>query len=861
MLTLSRFAPKGGSFRRRANAASAVAVSLLVMAFLGLGTGAVPPLGVVLDPGTGIWDPAADALPVGSRTIDLPGMHAPATVSFDTGGVPTVRASTDEDLFLAQGYVQAYFRLGQLDLERRTAEGSLAELNGPGGVASDTFELQTGLLRTAQATLRATPPDSPDGQALDAFSRGVNARLKELRATGSWPAVFTLTGVYPRDWTPVDSLAVQGLLSQVLSFTTQPLDYRVLNGSLGPERTKAFFPVLPADAQRPYDVGPYQDLGVDPLPADGNVNAAGSAGGPAPAAADPADDGRTASPAALGAADSLLARLQQLPSTQIHTYPDSNSWVANGPSVAGGASLLAGDPHLDLTLPSFWFQIALSAPTTTASGASLVGLPGVVVGRNAQISWSMTSEQNQSNLFYDERTSPDRPHQYYWQGAWQQMQQVHYTIPVRAGAAVPLDVDLTVHGPVVSTEDGRTTSVTWMGNYVSRSLKAIIAVDKAQNYQQFRDALQDWHAPTLNFSYADGQGDIGVVSAGYFPVVKAGEPWLPLPGTGEDDLAGVIPYAATPQAHNPPGHVLATTNQRPVSGDYPYYIGTSLYFDNGYRADQVYESLEGRTGLTAADFGTLQGDVTDHLSTLIVPQLEAALRGAPLDDDQRGALARLTGWDHRMTESSAAASIWWTFWNDYLSEVFQPWWDDAKVPVGSHPNLKVSAGLPSLDEDLEAWTLGDPGNAAFSPPGRTGTASSAMRTAFERAVGDLRTKLGKDQTGWNWGRLHTREIPAISGAGGLGHGPDPAPGDRWTVNAAEGGMNSSFGPSWRMVVGWTGPGSASASAVYPGGQSENPASPWYRNFVEDWWNDKLRPMPWADDQAKAGALWTLRAKG
>lgn len=851
-----------GLLARRANPVLAGAASALVMLALASGIGAIPGLGSVLNPGAGVWSAAAGALPVRSQAIDLEGMRAPANVSFARDGVPTVRASSDHDLYLVEGYLQAYFRLTQLDLERRTAEGRLAQLDGPSQVSSDTFELQTGLLRTAQATWAATPPGSVEAQALDAYSRGVNDRLAQLRSNGDWPSVFTLSGVYPPNWTPVDSLAIEGLLSQVLSYTTQPLDYALLDKSLGAARTQAFFPVVPADAQSPYDPGPYTYEGISPLPADGNADAATLPGVVASgqgvsssvegdAAEDPIAHG-------VSAAGTLISRIGTLPASQIHIFPDSNAWAVNGTAVANGTSMLAGDPHLQLSLPSFWYQLALSSPSTSDSGASLIGLPGIVVGRNRQISWSMTAVQNQSTLFYLEQTSRDHPHQYYWDGAWRDMQVLHYTIPVRGAAAVPLTVDLTVHGPVM-TENGQTMSVTWMGNYPSQSLAAIIAVDKAQNYKQFRAALAAWHSPALNFIYADGHGNIGVVAAGYFPVVKSGQPWLPLQGTGQDDLAGVIPYSATPQVYNPPSHVLASANQRPVSSAYPYYIGTSLYFDNGYRADEIYSSLDGHGGLTSADFSALQDSVADYLSTLIVPKLTAALAGTALNSEQRMALDELTEWNHQMTVSSTGASIWWTFWTDYLSTVFQPWWNYAKVPASAYQSaLQVSPDLTSLDEDLEAWTLHDGDNPAFSPPGKAGTASTAMRSSFALAVRNLNSKLGDDPSTWTWGRMHSVEIPSMSGTAGLGYGPYPAGGDPWTVDAADGGMDSSWGPSWRMVVDWTGSSSASAQAVYPGGQSDNPASPWYQNLVTVWWNGSLLPMPWVEGPPRSDVQWTLR---
>ncbi len=871
--------------------AAAAVVSLLLLGFLALGAGPVPPLGSALDTGAGVWNAAADGVLPHSETIPLTGLGGQAEVAFDADGVPTVHAATDADLFRAQGYVQAVFRIQQLDLERRMAVGRLAELVGPSAVSSDTFELQSGLLRTAQAEWAATPQGSPAAQALTAFSQGVNDRLAELRRSKQWPSAFVLAGVYPSDWTPVDSLAIQELLTQNMDYTTAPLDYAILDKSLGAAATSAWFPVTAADQQHPYDSGPYRDLGIAPLSASANADAAvpagaGSAQGGVPARATAATAARSATGAtsastavaataavgdgtagsAIAAAD-ILQTVRKLPATEVHAFPDSNAWAADGPAVAGGGALLAGDPHLQLTLPSYWYEMALSSPATDVTGASLVGLPGILIGRNASISWSLTDTQNQSTVFYSEQTSPAHPGQYYWRGAWRAMQQLKYTIPVHGGAAVPLTVDLTVHGPVI-TQAGQTTSVDWMGNVPSPDMSVILTIDKATDFQQFRGALADWHAPTLNFVYADGSGNIGVVAAGYFPLTAAADPWLPLPGTGADDIVGTIPFAAAPQSYDPPGHVLATANQRPVAADYPYYVGTTMdAFDNGYRADEIYQYLDSHTAMTSADFSDLQDNVTDHLAALIVPKLTAALRGDALDQLQRQALDQLSGWDDSMTASSAGATLWWTFWNDYLSGVFQPWWNSAKVPVAQDSaGLTVSSSLPALDEDLEAWTLGDPGNPAFTPPGTVpgtarGSATTAMRTAFTKAVSQLSAQLGGNPVDWTWGRIHTRQIPSLTGAPALGYGPAPAGGDPWTVNAADGGLNSSFGPSWRMIVDWTAPGSATAQAIYPGGQSENPASPWYQNLVRDWWDGTLLPLRMPSDQPRSIAVWTLRPGG
>ncbi|MBO0776883.1 MAG: penicillin acylase family protein, partial [Actinobacteria bacterium] len=544
------------------------------------------------------------------------------------------------------------------------------------------------------------------------------------------------------------------------------------------------------------------------------------------------------------AAASLLAQVSALPTGQLHRYPDSNAWAANGPAVAG-ASMLAGDPHLPQTLPSIWYQAALSAPGLSVTGVTVAGLPGVLLGHNRHIAWSLTDTQNQATLFYTERTSKARPGQYYWRGAWRRMRQARYTIPVRGGRPARLTVQLTVHGPVM-TRAGQTTAVDWMGNVPSPDLTAMLGVSRASSFAQFRAALAAWHAPTQNFVYADDRGHIGAIAAGYYPVVRHGDPWLPMPGTGADDVAGVIPYAAVPQVYDPPGHLVVTANQRPVTASYPYYIGTSAdFFDPGYRAAEITSLLAGHRRMAAGAFAAAQTSVTDSLAAQIVPRLLAALHGRRLTARQHAAAALLRGWHGDMTATSAAASVWWTFWSDYLSAVFRPWWRAAAVPVRQdRSGLGAGPGQASLDEDLQAWTLTGPGNAAFTRPGgQRRTAPQVMRRAFKAAVAHLAARLTGAPASWTWGRLHSRRFASVTGADALGYGPRPSGADPWTVNAAGGGLVSHQGPSWRMIVTWTGRSAARGEGVYPGGQNENPASSWYADQVPDWWAGRYLPMP------------------
>jgi penicillin G amidase len=855
--------------RRAAHAVIALAASAVLLVVLGAGCGAIPALGPALAPGRGAWTSAAGGrLPV-SQTLTIGGLARPVQVWFTAQGVPSIRATSDRDLFLALGYVQAEFRLTEMDLERRLAEGRLAQLAGPAEVASDEFELRLGLLRTAEQEWAEMPRSSPAAQALIAYSRGVNDYLASVRASGQWPAVFSLAGVYPASWTPIDSLLVQGFLTQELDFTAVPLDYALLERSLGAAHAMQWFPILPPNQQSPYDPGPYTNLGIAPIATGSAARVAtgpSSSAGRASASGAALATGRASSSAAgpdsrlvARAASAILGDVAALPAGQVYTNPDSNAWAVSGPKVAGGGAMLAGDPHVLQSLPSAWYQVALSAPGLSVSGISAVGLPGVLIGYNTHIAWSVTNTQNQATLFYVEQTSKSRPGEYFWRGHWRRMRQLHYTIPVRGSASRQLTVDLTVHGPIL-TRAGQTVTVDWMGSIPSPDLAVILAIDQASDFTQFRAALASWRAPTENFVYADGSGNIGAISAGYYPQVRAGDPWLPMPGTGADDVAGVIPYAAVPQVYDPPGHVVATANQRPVGDSYPYYIGTTAnFFDPGYRADEEYSYLDAMSAMRPADFAALQTSLTDQLAGQVIPQLLAALRAAKLTSLQQQAEQLLASWNDWMGEGSAAASIWWTFWTDYLADVFQPWWNAAKVPLHlDRSGLEVSALQFSLDDVLEAWTLHDQDNPAFSPahaPARD--AATVMLFAFGSAVRQLQAKLGGGPASWAWGKLHRRQFPSVL-ASALGYGPRPAGGDPWTVDAAEGGMTARVGPSWRMIVSWNSRGRPAAEGILSGGQSENPASPWYQDQVADWWAGQYLPMPPPGGDTSGSISWVLQ---
>jgi penicillin G amidase len=792
------------------------------------GLRSIPPLGTALNPNAGIWNVAAQNTHFQSEeTLHFSDLQKPVTVIFESNGTAHIQAATDADLFWTIGYLHARFRLTEMDLERRQGEGALAEIMGPKVLDSDKFEDILGLQRAAQADWKALEAKKGRGyQALTSYAQGVNALIQQEEQNNTLPVLFTLFNYKPRLWTPVDSLVVQEDETQTLDYTSTPLDYCLLVHSLGYDRAMQWFPVIPPDTQHPYETGPFHPASTTP------------------ASITPLPTQTTCLPQNnIAAISDLDNRIAQLPAGASHQIGSSNNWAVNGPKTASGSALMAGDPHLHLTLPSIWYQLDANSPGYSFRGESLPGIPAVIIGQNQHISWSLTDVQNQSTLYYVEKTDPAHPDQYYWNGGWKHMEHVQYTIPVKGEATVHLDVPQTVHGPIISEPSlpHEAISVAWVGNQVTTQIEDILSILQASNFTQFRDALRTWVAPTMNFIYADVQGNIGMIAPGYYPLVKAGSPWLPLPGTGEADIVGTIPFDDVPQVYNPPDHMVFSANQRPVSSDYPYYIGTSQDdFENGYRANEIYTQLSQGQHLTMQDMERLQNSTQDYLATLIVPKLSALLKSqkslTPLE--QQG-MDMLATWDDNMQADAVAPSIWWNFWQQYLSDTFEPWWQAKHVPADRFKSLVIGPDLRSLTQDLEAWTLNDPTNASFTlPSGQARTANDVMLQAYHETIASLTKTLGNNPQQWTWGKLHTRKIDSLIEIDTLAYGPFPSDGDSWTLNAADGAI-ANYGPSCRIIVDW---GNKESELIYPGGQDENPLSPWYQNRITTWWNGQYYPV-------------------
>ncbi|MGZ4162482.1 MAG: penicillin acylase family protein [Tumebacillaceae bacterium] len=823
--------------------------------------GPVPALAPTFNTGTGVWTTAKAEVTPHTEDLTIAGLDKKVKIVFEKDGTSHIQAETDHDAWVAVGYLHAKYRLLQMDLERRQGRGLLAEVVGNAAVDSDKFQRQLGLDRTAQAEWDMMKPDDELRKTLEAYTVGINQVIDEETQSDTLPMMFKILGYKPQKWTPQDTLVIQGVLTQMLSLGSAQVSYSLLADHIGYDHAMSLWPVLPYTKQVPYDNGPYKHNPLMDIPMSAEValqqqQASASLNklsGTLTASAEPVSLSNLAASSV-----NVSELIDTLPTSQAHQFLNSNAWAVDGTKTESGKPLMAGDPHLEMTLPSTWYQMQVDAPNYHFHGVAVPGVPAILIGRNQDMSWTMTNGSNQQAFYYDEKTDAAHPNQYFYKGEWHKMTVTHQEIPVKGGKSVPVDIQSTVHGPLVTLE-GKTFALDWVGAIPSMSLKAMLNVSKVKNYEEFKGALNEWRSPTMNFVYADKK-DIGLYGAGLYAVLgKDSKPWMPLRGTGEDDITGAIPYTDIPQTYNPPSHMISTGNQREVRKDYPYYVGTTLMFEPSYRAGRIWDMLAAKDKLSEKDFETIQNDTHDILASRIVPVMLKNLSDAGLSDEEKQALSQLSSWDYDMKTDQVAPTLWWTFWEKYIKDTVEPWYTNGKMPQKFID--RISANTMATDQSLESWTLSDPNNDFFNNPitKEKRDSKKVMVQAFHDTVTLLKGKLGTDMTKWTWDRVHTRVITSLTQLPALSYGPKPLGGDSFTVNVGT-DWKSDHGPSWRMIVDW---GTEQAVGIYPGGQSENPLSPWYEDRMDDFWTGKYRPLQsFADaDADKDNVRWNLVPSG
>ena len=832
----------------------------------------------------------------------MPGLEAHVTVNQDSYGVSHVFAQNELGLFFAQGYITAKDRLVQMELMRRKGKGQLAEILGSKYIESDWFELTLGLSLTAEAQLQEyQKTDSYMLKVIQSYVSGVNAYMDGLRGSCGWPPFFQSAGYEPAPWTPIDTLIVQGLITQDLAFGVGQLDRRNLEEHLGKTRTDGILPEWPYKSQFPYDQGPYPHnpycdeealhsrlLGLGPGRGVGGwykdsplqTPEKTSTPGPDNNQTKPSVSEKHSGHSPTLQEDLILGFCDQADGS----LGNSNNWVVSGEVTDTGKPYLAGDPHLGLTLPSIWYEIHLCCPTLNVYGVNFPGVPCIIIGHNSHVAWSPTNGQNIQTFYYKEKTDSEHPQMYYHDGSWKPFSYCNFVIRVKGESPKSITIPWTVHGPVISRllpnfpgiKKDEVISMAYTGNLFSDLMQSIYNLNCAQNANDIKEALSHWGSPTQNFAYATTGGDYGMISPGYYPILKDGEPWLLLSGTGECDWAGLIPYEHVPSVINPERKYVSSANERQVGRTYPYKIGSSdNSFCGGWRGQTINSFLSdvSQRPLKRRSMEQLQACNLDSLAKSMVPvvlnlvrSLKSESASATLPKEVELAANILASWDFSMNRDEAAPLVWDAFLSFYFRDVFGPWWRFSgldQLKRYSLENLHFPSGgwKGAFLQTLEVMTTESPDSetykAALYPGGEPQSwfydpvlsedrnKDKVLLGSLAKAISYLQGKYGSNPNDWSWGKHHMRKIPSLLGQKVLDRGPYPTDGNSRTPNASGGKEPSTHGPSWRMVVSLQEP--IKSWGILPGGQAEDPMSPHYDDQFKLWKDYRYKELLFETD--------------
>ena len=745
---------------------------------------------------------ATAALAVVRGRTGVPGLQAPVRVQRDRWGVPHIYAQNQHDLFYAQGYVVAQDRLFQMEIWKRSGQGRLAEILGPEALQRDINARRLRYRGDLRAEYRSYAPDAR--QILEAFTAGINAYIDTLDVPGGprMPLEFQLAGFAPEHWHPQDCLNRLAAFSMTSNAASELLNAELLS-RLGAARATGLMDFDPPVTLDPVHGQDYSGLGPKLL-----KDIVGS-------------DSRN-----------------EFRPQPLH---ESNNWTISGTMTADGKPLLANDPHRVIAEPSLRYIVHLVAPGWNVIGAGEPGLPGVAAGHNQNIAWGFTIFGLDQQDLYLEQLDPADPGRYATGDGWQRLHVQKEVIRVRGAAPVAVELQYTRHGPVLWHDGTRALALRWVGAEPGGAgYLGSLALDRAQNWQQFEAAMPRWKVPSENIVYADRLGNIGEHSTGLAPIRRTWTGLLPVPGNGGYEWDGFVPNQDLPHSYNPAAGFVATANHKMIPDHYGYAVG--FEWASPVRFLRVQELIEqakatGRK-LTVADMEAFQTDVVSLHARALQKILRSALADPARTASERNdpAAKLLLDWDCELGAGSAPAALYEVWMRELriaLTPLVVP--EEARLPFGGLDEQRTLTELAGARVEVFG---------ADAPAARDRT----LIEALGRAQGLLAAEQGPDMARWSWGAMHPvwfrHPLDRLEGAEALfDRGPVPRSGDG-NVLQATGVEGDSFaqrsGASYREIFDlgdWD-----RARVINAPGQSGQPASPHYDDLLPLWREGKYFPL-------------------
>ena len=795
--------------------------------------------------GFGVWLTQAtkSALPQVDGNLAVAGLTAPVSVIRDQHGVPHIKAANLSDLFLAQGYVTAQDRLWQMDMSRRAAAGELSEilpprLFGEGVLKLDKRQRILGLHAIAEQAASRVSAD--EKQYLEAYARGVNAFINSHR--DNLPSEFGLLRYQPRPWTPTDSFLIGAEMSQELQF------YLIQHMWMREKVLAHIGPQLAADL---YPNTSWRDHPPTAAPPDFEEN---------PPEMPPDEPGETRH---APSRHRQRAALEFLLPDWLHAridgddnpllVPGSNNWVVSGAHTATGKPLLSNDMHLGHQVPSVWYESQLTAPGYDVAGVTFAGMPFIVVGHNQRIGWGFTNVGPVTYDLYIENFN-DRG-EYQTPTGWQQPQHRQEVIKVSGSDDVTVDVPITRHGPVISEifpGETRKLALKWTLYDPGVIEIPFFAINRAQNWQEFRQAISRMGIPSQNAVYGDVDGHIGYITTGKVPTRSQPSQGVPVNGADNaNEWTGYIPFDQMPSTFDPPTGIIATANGRITPDGYPFQLG--IEWVSGDRTQRIYRVLREDKKFTSADMLALQTDVTSAYDTMLAQRFVYAIdhnKGA--SDKARKAADVLRTWNGKVEANSAAPTIIARSRRELQRMMLEP-------KLGGTPDKPVApTGWRTYRWEMEnVWlenTLTRQNKAWL--PSNFKSFDDLLAAAVEQA---LNAKgVPSDLNSWAWGEQVALDlehplfgrIPLFKSEAGPGHAPQSGNGN--TVKQ----VGSSFGPSQRLTVDFSNLDATNLNITT--GESGNIYSPYFMDQWPAWYHGTTFSLPFSDTAIQSQKAHTLQ---
>ncbi|WP_428330532.1 penicillin acylase family protein [Mucilaginibacter sp.] len=789
-----------------------LAITIVMIWALETKFGDIPAIGVFLNPSTGFWQNAESKNILPAEHLKLSGLIGKVTVKYDENRIPHIFAENDHDLYYAQGYITARDRLWQMDIQTRSASGRLAEIIGPKALDIDRYHRRMGMVYGAEKGLKGMMANPATALMANAYTDGVNTYIHQL-APKDYPLEFKLLDYAPEDWKPINCIFLLKLMSETLAGGSDQFAMTNNLKQFGAKDVNDLFPDYPFNESPIIPVGTKWDF--KPLPI------------PKPSA-------------------SYLAQMtENIQTKEIKPGIGSNNWAISGSKSASGYPILANDPHLNLTFPSIWYQMQLSSPTVNVNGVSLPGAPCIIIGYNQKVSWGVTNVDADVLNWYQVKFKDNTKSEYWYNNQWNKVKKRIEVINIRGQKSISDTVLYTHHGPVVYETIGKKPksgienipvgdALRWIAHDESNDIYCFYLLNRSKNYADYRNALTHFTAPAQNFIFASNDKDIAITPNGKFPLKYKEQGKYILDGSDTaNDWHGWIPAGQNPTVKNPPRGFVSSANQSSTDPTYPYYI--NWRYEQYYRGKRINDRLSVMQKATVDSMRIMQSDNYSILAQDVLPTLLKYLDPSKMDETQLKAFNLIKKWDKHYDANSIGASIFDSWWYNFYKLV----WDDKFKVKGIY--LKY----PSYDR-TEKLLLTEPASKwydnTYTPVKETAT--DIVNHAFYNAVDDLTRKHGQPGQKWQWGQVKETYINHLANLQGFGTGNFAAGGRGGVINA----LRENDGPSWRMVV-QMGP-TVKGYGIFPGGESGNPGSFYYRDMFQTWKDGKLNEMLFLNSAAE-----------